>query len=188
MILRRLLVLAPLLWLAACASFGPEAPAVPRPPRATIAHYGFDGGLTIHQGDKAWRVGINWQHEPAGDRIVLSGPLGQGLAEITRDASGARLVDAKGKTYVAADAATLLREVVGIPAPIDVIPRWLLADIANATRDAMGRPLHALEDGWSVDYTEYESSRADALPQRLQLERDDLTVNLRIDQWQLDPP
>ena len=182
----RLMLGGTALVLGGCAAFGPPPVAVQRPARRAILRYGFDGGLTLRQDDKAWRITISWQHDPAGDRILLSGPLGQGIAEITRDRSGARLNDAKGKTWSAPDADTLLRDVVGIPAPLDALPRWLLADIDSATRDAQGRPLHAEEGGWRIDYPDYESDLPEALPQRLELQRDGLTVNLRIDQWQLD--
>ena len=101
--------------LAGCA-VAPSAP--PRPHRNAIAAFVLEGRLSIRQGDKPYASNIEWQHTPDGDRIFLSGPLGQGIAELSRDATGATLLTADRRTVKAADWSSLAEALLGIRLPL----------------------------------------------------------------------
>lgn len=115
-------------------------------------------------------VNVDWRHAATGDEILLTTPLGQGVAEIVHDASGARLTLADQRRFAADDWSTLSQQVFGFPLPLKASARWLLGDITAS-------------EGWRVTVVERESTAADALPTVIELERDDIAVRLKIDEW-----
>ncbi len=56
---------------------------------------------------------------------------------------------------------------------------------AQVERDAEGRIVVLRQDGWEVRYQRYGSDKADSLPTRLLLSRDNLQVQLLIDEWEM---
>ncbi len=160
-------VFALVLALAGCAA-NPLLPA--RSPAAEISQFSFIGRLAVQQGETRHHVNIDWRHAPATDEILLTTPLGQGVAEIIHDAAGARLTLADRRRFAAEDWSTLSQQVFGFPLPLKASSRWLLGDIADT-------------EGWRVTVVERESAATDALPTVIELERDDITVRLKIDEW-----
>lgn len=155
------------LLLTGCAA---SPPLPPRPAAAAIVAFAFQGRLAVRQGETRHHVNIDWRHEAARDEILLTTPLGQGIAEIVRDAAGARLVLADRRRFAAADWGELSEEVFGFRLPLQGSARWLLGNGAAA-------------EGWRMTVVERESTTPHALPSIIELERDDIAVRLRIDEW-----
>ena len=139
----------------------------------------------MRQAEQSSSVRLNWQHQVEHDEILVTGPFGQGIAELVRDAVGARMTGADHKEVVARDWDTLSGKIFGITLPLNGISRWLPGNIAGATTDALGRPINAEAQGWRIAWPAYESDAANALPTAVTLQRDDIEVRLKIDQWQL---
>jgi outer membrane lipoprotein LolB len=153
--------------VAGCA----VVPVTPvRPPAQEISQFAFVGRLAVRQGETRHHVNVDWRHAAQRDEILLITPLGQGVAELVRDASGARLTLADKRSFAANDWSALSRQVFGFPLPLGASARWLLGDI-SAT------------EGWRVTVVERESEQPGALPTVLELERDDIAVRLKIDEW-----
>lgn len=162
-----------------------RADIAPRPVRASIAAFSMDGRIAAHQGEQHHYANIAWHHTPADDDIVLTTPLGQGVAELSRAADGARLVTADRRTVVAPDWESLSSQIFGFALPLEGMPRWLLGDVAPSSRDDRGRPLAAVVDGWDIRYLDYESAAAGALPVLIELRRDDIELRLKVDAWEM---
>jgi outer membrane lipoprotein LolB len=161
----RLLLLC--LLLAGCAT-NPQPGQ--RPPATEISTFAFTGRIAVRQGETRHYVNIDWHHATGSDEILLNTPLGQGLAELTRNATGARLLLADQRHYEAQDWGTLSAEVFGFRLPLAASARWLLGEVANT-------------EGWRVTVVERESTASHALPTIIELERDDIFVRLKIDEW-----
>jgi len=155
-----------MLLLAGCATL----PAPSRPPVDAIAVFAFSGRLAVRQGETRHHLKIDWRHDAAQDEILLATPLGQGVAEIVRDAAGARLRLADTRAFAATDWSSLAEQVFGFRLPLAAAPRWLL----GAEGDM---------EGWSLRVLERENDSANALPALIELERDDIQVRLKIDEW-----
>lgn len=153
--------------LAGCATVA----TIPvRPTAAEISRFAFIGRLAVRQGEARHHVNVDWRHDMQRDEILLTTPLGQGLAELVRDAAGARLTLADKRSYAAADWSALSQQVFGFPLPLGASPRWLLGEM-GAT------------EGWRVTVVEREAEQAGALPTIIDLEREDIAVRLKIDEW-----
>ena len=187
---RRRALLAACLSLVAAACSIPTRPAAPgpaRPLRANISTFSLDGRIAAHRGDKNFAVSVSWQHATDSDNLLFSGPLGQGLAELTRDGHGTRLTLSDHREFVAEDLEQLSAKVFGFPLPLSDMAHWVVGDAHGGTiaaADAAGRPRRLAAAGWSIDLLDWESEAAEALPTQLELRRDDIDVRLRILDWQ----
>lgn len=158
----------------------------PRPARAGISAFSLDGRVMARQEQTRHYANIAWRHTDAADDILVTTPLGQGVAELSRDATGARLVSADKRVAAAADWEGLSAQVFGFALPLAGMPHWLLGNVVPTQRDDLGRPLAALADGWDIRYLDYESAAADALPVLVEFRRGDIELRLKVDSWQLD--
>jgi outer membrane lipoprotein LolB len=181
----RLIALVLLMLLGGCASL-PSVPAA-RPDQIETAAFALNGRIAVRHNGTRHSAGLRWVHREQSDELLLQGPLGQTAARVYRDAQGA-LLDDGGKQYRAADAESLMQQVLGWQLPLGGLRQWLLARTADGgayiERDERGRIALLRQDGWEVRYLRYDGDAADSLPSRLQLSRDDLQVQLLIDEWE----
>lgn len=181
-----------LLWLAllsGCALL-PASPApASRPAQPEAASFALNGRIAVRHHGTRHSAGLRWMHRAQSDEVLLLAPLGQTAARVYRDASGATLDDG-GRHYQAADAESLMQQVLGWQLPLNGLQYWVLglplADSqAQIERDAAGRVAVLRQDGWEVHYQRYAGDKADSLPTRLQLSHEGLEVQLLIDEWEI---
>ena len=172
------IVLLPAL-LAGCASFPLERDA-------GIARDGFElvGRVAVRYGSDGASGGIAWRHSSAADELLITSPLGQVIARITRRDGQVKLVTADQKEYEASDAESLTEGVLGWRLPLAGLPDWVQgradpARPAQLAHDAQSRLSELIQDDWRVEYQEYEGAR----PSKLRLSRADLEIRLVVDQW-----
>lgn len=188
---RRFAQLALVLFVAACATT-PEEPhnlGGPRPPRDSITKFSVRARAIISQPDQANTIRMIWQHTARDDYLGFANPLGHMMAELQRDASGARWLTADGERYEAPQPDQLFAQLTSVPVPLDAFSQWMLGRVTNAAqavqRDAEGRLVDASDRGWHVHVQKYESALPDALPEILELEQDKLRIRLAVEDWQL---
>ncbi|MCM8595923.1 lipoprotein insertase outer membrane protein LolB [Accumulibacter sp.] len=165
----------------------PEAPIPVTSPRERLDAFALSGRFSLTAGNRNQSGRIDWQHDESGDTLLISSPFGQAVAEISGDASGARLATSDGRTETAASTDELLQSVLDSPPPLDQLIDWLGGRAAPGSTiavDGHGRPLRVAHQDWRVDY-EYDSEDPGALPARVFVEREGgFTLRLRIDEWQ----
>jgi outer membrane lipoprotein LolB len=188
--LTRALVLAGLV-VAGCAL----VPAQPPPQRADLAEFALDARFALRvtaPGRPPETSGgrLAWEHRRGGDRILISNPLGVGIAEIDSGPDGARLRTADGHTREAADPDALIEEVTGQRLPVRRLPLWLLGqgDVAGRlTHDGEGRALRLESSGWQLDFS-YGDGGPESPPSAVVLSRPgEIELRLRIDDWRRLP-
>ncbi|MDR2240681.1 MAG: lipoprotein insertase outer membrane protein LolB [Zoogloeaceae bacterium] len=172
--------------LAGCAMLEPAPPS--RPPREAIASFHIEGRIAVRRAEENFSAGIDWRHDAQSDEIVISGPLGQGLARLSARAGAALLETSDRKRYAAPDLESLSEQVFGARLPVSGLGRWALGragDGGAISVDAAGRPVALSEQGWIIEYLRYESEAPNALPALLHAQREDVEVRLVIDQWRV---
>lgn len=185
--LRSLPALALLALLAGCALLEPQASA-PRPARDAIEAFRLEGRIAVRRAEERFSASIDWRHDAQSDDMVVSGPLGQGLARLSAGGGAALLETADRKRFSAADLEGLTEQVFGTHLPVSGLGHWVLGRSAfggAAQSDALGRLTGLSERGWTIEYLRYENEMADALPALLQARRGDVEVRLVIDSWSL---
>jgi outer membrane lipoprotein LolB len=188
--MNRLLGLALALLLGACAST-PRAPQeiTPRPARESLQNFALNGRVAIGQGSRSSTVRIAWEHAGENDSIGIASPLGNVLAELTRTRQGARWQTADGEIQEARSADRLFARLTDAPIPLDLLLLWITGRTGPQAealiRDPQGRLVSALDQGWVVHITAYESEEPNALPRTLEVEQPGLRLKLAIEEWLL---
>jgi len=187
----RLTLLLAVSLLTACASTPPARLAA----RDQLRDFSLDGRFALRvtlPGQAPQNSGgrLTWTHQNQSDRVLLSSPLGYGLAEIETTPEMSRLRTADGRTRESTDPDALIEEITGQRLPIGHLPAWLIGRSggnALIESDALGRPSRLTEDGWQVDYS-FDDDAPTSLPSRLTLSRDgEIELRLRIEEWKEAP-
>lgn len=177
--------------LAGCSSLPPSA----MPARDQVRDFALEArfALRVSLPDQAPQSSggrLSWTHKNGDNRVLLSSPLGHGMAEIETSPVLSRLHTADGKIYESSDPDALIEEVTGQPLPVTRLPAWLLGrsnGSAKIDNDHHQRPMRLREAGWQIDYA-YDDETPAALPARLTLSRDqEIELRLRIEEWKENP-
>lgn len=174
--------------LAGCAATPPGL----GPTREQVGDFSVDARFALRasgpEGKPQSSAGrLSWEHRSDSDRVLISSPLGTGIAEIDSGPGGAVLRLADGRTRAAADPDVLVEEVTGQRLPVRRLPHWLLGRAAGVEDDGNGRPLRASEAGWQIEYA-YGDDASGALPIAVTLTRgSEIELRLRLDEWRQAP-
>lgn len=167
-----------LLALALCAC----APVELRPP--TTVEFDLAGRIAARYAGDAFTGNLAWRHAQTGDEMILSTPLGQGVARIVREGEAVQLTTAEGKQYSAPDAESLTERTLGFRLPLEGLADWVQGRAspglpARVDKGPDGK-LRSLEQrGWKVEYQQYERQR----PSLMRLTYQGVELRLAISQW-----
>jgi outer membrane lipoprotein LolB len=168
-------VWALVLFVCACAQVELKPPA--------RVEFDLLGRIAARYGTEAFTGNLNWRHAATGDELLISTPLGQGIARIVREGDAVQLTTAEGKTYRAPDAESLTERTLGFRLPLEGLADWVQGHAsagseARIDKGADGR-LRSLEQrGWKVEYQQYE----DARPSLMRLTYQGVELRLAISQ------
>lgn len=171
--------------LGGCAA----PPVAPVDVRAVVSeNWVLQGRIGIRTDEQNLSGQIRWQHHIERDELLLTSPLGQGVARIVRDVAGVTLEVPNRETRHAPDAESLTREVLGYGLPVSGLAWWVQARPApgspfEVVRDASGRVDQIRQDGWVIDYLQYAED-APQRPRKLAVARDGLEIRLVADTWE----
>jgi outer membrane lipoprotein LolB len=162
--------------LGACASL-PGA-GLPLP-----GGFELSGRVAVRHGKDAASGRIFWRHSNEADELLITSPIGQGIARISRERDQFRLVTGDRKEYRATDAESLTEQALGWRLPLDGLSDWVQARASpGRPAEIRGEPGNGLElrqDGWHVAYEEFREGK----PFRMRLTREDVEITLVVDQW-----
>lgn len=178
--MRRLLAGAALLLLAACAGPGFQL-------AAPDAEFELAGRIAVRYRDDAGSGNIAWRHGARTDELLLTSPLGQGIARIVRAGDEVALTMQDGREYKASDAEALTEQMLGFRLPIVGLADWVRGRAAAAPapaptarrNDAEGRLAELEQSGWRIEYQEYQGG----LPSRLRLIYPGVELRLAVSEW-----
>ncbi len=189
---RGLLAVVALL-LAACAQlpgFGP-APQAPRVLSPVPERFRLEGRVSVKAGEEAFAGGLAWRRDADAQDLLLSTPLGQGVAELHGDVAGVTLTDARGRTYRAPDADVLVREALGLELPLSGLAWWVVGHprpgvAYRGEADEAGRLGVLEQDDWRIEFSRYTPSGHSVLPGKLVARRgESLELRLVVDAWEV---
>ena len=158
--MRRLLLI---LVLGACAQL--EV----RPPDGPL-EFDMAGRIAARYREEAFSGIVTWRHAADGDEMLLSTPMGQGVARIVRQGEAIVVTTSEGQEYSDRDGEALTERVLGFRLPLGGLADWV-----------RGRPAPALEArGWKVEYQERD---AQGRPARMRMTYPGVELRLAISEW-----
>lgn len=190
---RRGLLAAAVLLVAGCAQLPGFKPATP----ASLAlspvpdRFRLEGRVSVNAGEESFSGGLAWRRDLETQDLLLSTPLGQGVAELHGDPAGVALTDAKGKQYRAPDADALVREALGLELPLRGLAWWVVGHprpgaAYRGEPDEAGRLGVLEQDDWRIEFSRYAANGRFVLPGKLVARRaDSLEVRLVVDAWEV---
>ena len=196
----RFLVFALPLLLAACA----PAPAVRMKSDASqlaaqqsreqslarADHWVMQGRLGVSDGKEGGSGSFSWTQNGSHYEFVLRGPAISGADfRLSGGPDGAQLEGLKSGPITGPDAEALMRKALGWEVPLRDLQAWVLGLRADsgAAEVSFGDnklPSLLLQDGWSVEYREWDTTRQPALPTKVYATKLPYKVKLSIESWQ----
>ena len=174
----RALALAAMLSVAACAEL--ERLHADRDVEFELA-----GRIAVRFQDESSSGQIAWRHGAHNDEVLITTPLGQGVARIVRDGDTVTLTDAEAREHRAADAETLTEQVLGFRLPLAGLADWVRARAgpgpSHSRSDGKGRLAELEQSGWKIEYLEWGADGR--LPSRMKLTYPGIELRLAIAEW-----
>jgi len=157
--------------------------ALPEHGAAPPGGFELSGRVAVRSAKDSGSAKIFWRHSSDADEMLITSPVGQGLARISREDRLYRLVTSDGKEYRAPDAESLTEEALGWRLPLSGLSDWVQGraspDRPAGVRGQAGDGLEVRQDGWTILYEEFREER----PFRLRLSREGIEIRLIVDEW-----
>lgn len=188
------------LGLSACSSV-PTAPASTATTTASqqrtqqlaaVTQFALEAKLAVQFNGKGYTARLQWQHQATTDQLRIFSPLGQQVALIERSNESVTLTDQTGKQHHANDVASLTEKLLGWRLPLSGLSQWVLGmphahTLYQATYLATGEPQTLQQDGWQIDYDNYNETTLPevtaSLPGMVRLQQNDIRLKLAIQHW-----
>jgi outer membrane biogenesis lipoprotein LolB len=156
-------------WLGGCALAPPSAQPLPALRQAPVA-FEMSGRLSVRLGDRSDIARLRWTHRASSDLWVIASPLGNEVARLQADASGATLSGPAEEK--AASFAALTEKLLGVALEPSQLADWLHGKVPAET-----------PGGWSVTLDETQAAGEVRLAKRLTARRGDVLVRLVVDDY-----
>jgi outer membrane lipoprotein LolB len=172
----RFALLLAVLMAGACAQLETKAPQ--------DIEFDLSGRLAARYRDEAFTGNIAWRHARSADEMLITSPMGAGVARLVREGDKVVLTTAEPREYSAADAEALTEEVLGFRVPLSGLADWVRGrpsteSPASAEYAPDGRLLSLQQQGWNIEYLDYQGAR----PSRLRLTYPGIELRLAISEW-----
>jgi outer membrane lipoprotein LolB len=142
------------------------------------------GRVSVHQDEENFSGQFQWVSRNGEDDILLSDPLGQGVARIVRNERETTLQLPDGRSQSAPDADALTEKLLGFRLPLGGMTYWIVARPSpSSPNQLVYNDQHQVErinqDGWKIDYLSYLGQR----PRKVLITRQAMEIKLVVDHW-----
>ncbi len=154
-----------------------------------IEQFSLTGRLGVMTNPKGFSGRVAWQHFLEKDNIDVFSPLGGKVANIIKTSEEVVLTNSKNEHISAPDTETLTDETLGFKLPLDGLSYWALGRPSNTglveyvTWDENGRINALQQNGWDIQYQDYEMNEGYFLPKKIVLRTDELIIKLIVEKW-----
>jgi outer membrane lipoprotein LolB len=157
---------------------------------APVDRWVLQGRLGVSNGSDGGSGSFSWSQDGEHYEFVLRAPVTGKSFRLSGDSHGALMEGLDGGPIRGRDAESLMHRALGWDVPLRDLRAWVLglrADSgpAELTFGEDRLPATLLQDGWSVDYREWDTSRQPPLPKKLYAAKPPYKVKLVIESWQL---
>lgn len=154
----------------------------------SIENWTLQGRLAVNRDGQGWNASLRWAQQLDAYHIDLSGPFGQGAAELQGNGQHMRAQLAGEEFVREGDPAQLMNQAVGWDVPVTSLRYWVLG-LADPSQPAVrrwdpyGRPVALEQMGWVIEYTRHREDAVAPLPTRLTATRGEWRFKLIVDEW-----
>jgi len=162
-----------------------------------FVNWAIRGRVALFVDDKVYNLGMGWTRKDQHHQLNLEAALGQGMVRLEKTPGHAEMTTSEGETHYGHNAQQLLAQTTHLILPVEGLETWIKGlghenspYLPNI--DANGRATTLTQDGWKINYFDYELTTLKPdlqleLPHKLYLKRENLALKIVIDQWATDP-
>jgi len=153
-------------------------------------HWVMQGRLGVSDGKDGGSGSFSWTQNGDHYEFVLRGPAISGADfRLSGGPDGAQLQGLKSGPISGPDAEALMRKALGWEVPLRDLRAWVLglradSGAAEVSFGDNALPSLLVQDGWSVEYREWDTTRQPALPTKVYANKPPYKVRLSIESWQ----
>lgn len=157
---------------------------------AQADHWVLQGRLGVSNGKDGGSGSFSWTQDGEQYEFILRGPAISGMNfRLSGGPDGALLEGLEHGPLRGPDAAALMHKALGWEVPLHDLRAWVLglrADSGPAELSFGENRLPSLlqQDGWAVDYREWDEARQPPLPTKVFAAKPPYKVRLSIESWQ----
>lgn len=158
-----------------------------------IHNWDLRGRIAIRLQKDNSSASLSWQQSEQDYVIRIIGPFGRGTLELEGNREGVTMRDADNQLLHARDPETLLEDYLGWQVPLTGLNFWIRGlpdpgvEIKTLVLDAQARISELTQADWQISYGRYMQVDELSLPQKLELQNQQLKVKVFIKQWELSP-
>lgn len=146
------------------------------------------GKVGLRTPSESTSANLDWSQYPHYFRMLISGPFGGGRTVLEGRDGRFSLSNSDGR-FEAETPEALMEAQLGWSLPLRALPDWVrgLPDDNSAYQletDEYGFPLHLKQDGWEIDYRDWEQVGSLWLPRRLAMQYGKMRITLVVNRWQ----
>jgi len=153
-------------------------------------HWVMQGRLGVSDGKDGGSGSFSWTQNGNHYEFVLRGPAISGADfRLSGGPDGAQLQGLKSGPISGPDAEALMRKALGWEVPLRDLRAWVLglradSGAAEVSFGDNALPSLLVQDGWSVEYREWDATRQPPLPTKVYASKPPYKVKLSIESWQ----
>ena len=201
--MKKILLLLFVVMLSGCSQFASDVNDVPLSTNFTweqqqqqlqqLDHWSLTGKLAVFLDKDRQTANIYWKQQGDNYSIQLTTFLGTRILQVTKNEQGVEIINNDDQVFTGQDANTLIKQLSpGLDLPIAALQQWIKGNPASASyqlndqqqvRDLLG--LDASQNLWEVSFQQYQNFSGIALPNRVDLKRDNIRVKIAINQWKV---
>ena len=157
---------------------------------ADTDHWTLQGRLSVSDGNDSGSGSLTWRQDGERYEFTVRAPVTGRSFRLTGGPEGAQLDGLDGGPRQGPDAETLMAKAVGWQIPMVELKRWVLglradAGAADIAFGADRLPSRLVQDGWTVDYKQWDATRQPPMPTKVFAEKAPFKVRLSIEDWKL---
>jgi outer membrane lipoprotein LolB len=152
-----------------------------------VTHWHIDGAFSVRQPQQSTIAAYQWQQQETQYRIHIYSSLDLYGINIVGRPGAVTLWRAQNQPLTANSPEALMQQTLGWRLPISNLYYWLRGLPApghyQARFDRYGHLVQLQQQGWQINYANYQSVGTLDLPQSLSLSHGDLAVKIIIKHW-----
>lgn len=148
------------------------------------------GRLAVRTPDDGFTASLRWRQREERYDANLNGPLGVGAMSLTGDPELLRIERGNGKNEVIHNPSEALADALGWSIPVENFRFWALGvesplSPAIDKKVEQGLLITLQQDGWSIQYREYQEIDGASLPRKLVATQGEARLTFLIREWQI---
>jgi len=157
---------------------------------AGVTRFTLDGRIGVSDGRDGGSGGFTWKQDGAALDFTVRAPITGRSFRLRSGPHGACLEGLKPQPLCAADAESLLIAQLGWHLPLAGLRAWTMGlrapgSEAQLTFGPGGLPATLDQDGWHVEYRDWDRAHVPALPRAIFARKPPYSVRLYVEHWEL---